>query len=139
MRRRMDNPINSEKKKPAKSKLSTPKPAASRLGSQRKYDRYTPLKLEPAEVLQVVIDHLEMRLTYSHSRGPLRPNSDRFWHFYNEYGHDTNSCFHLKDKIERIIIQVDRQSPRGQKRKEPEMKHEDKGKAPQTNHKSSSQ
>ncbi|KAL8516439.1 hypothetical protein ACS0TY_014917 [Phlomoides rotata] len=89
--------------KPAESKLSTPEPIASRSGSRRKYDRYTPLKLDLVEVLQVAIYHPEMRLPYSRSRGPLRPKSDRFCHFHNEYGHDTNSCFHLKDEIERMI------------------------------------
>ncbi|KAL8483639.1 hypothetical protein ACS0TY_026358 [Phlomoides rotata] len=94
---------------------------------------YTHLKLQPVEVLQIAIDHPEMRLSYS------RFESDKFCHFHNEYGHDTDNYFHLRDEIERIIqaghmnefIYQDRQSPNGKKRKEPEKKHDDKGKTPQ--------
>ncbi|KAL8531027.1 hypothetical protein ACS0TY_007876 [Phlomoides rotata] len=71
--------------------------------------------------------------------GPQRPKSDKFYRFYNNYGHDTNSCYHLKDEIERVIqaghlkefVYQDRQGPRGHKRKEHEKKPDDKGKAPQ--------
>ncbi|KAL8548761.1 hypothetical protein ACS0TY_007865 [Phlomoides rotata] len=71
--------------------------------------------------------------------GPQRPKSDKFYRFYNDYGHDTNSCYHLKDEIERVIqaghlkefVYQDRQGPRGHKRKEHEKKPDDKGKAPQ--------
>ncbi|KAL8534710.1 hypothetical protein ACS0TY_010663 [Phlomoides rotata] len=90
--------MRSEKKKPPKVKQSSPEPTRTRSGSWRKYDR-----------------------------GPVRPKSDKFCHFHNEYGHDTNNCFHLRDEIERMIqashlkefIYQDRQSPRGQKRNEP--------------------
>ncbi|KAL8465816.1 hypothetical protein ACS0TY_035066 [Phlomoides rotata] len=94
---------NIDSKSSVKSKLSTPEPVASRSGFRRKYDRYTPLKLEHAKVLQVALDHPEIRLSYSRSRGPLRPKSDRFCRFHNEYENDTNNCFHLKDDIERMI------------------------------------
>ncbi|KAL8530380.1 hypothetical protein ACS0TY_007423 [Phlomoides rotata] len=62
-----------------------------------------------------------MKFSYSRSRRPIRPKSDNFYCFHNDYGHNTNACFHLKDKIERLIqvghikefIYHDRQSPRG--------------------------
>ncbi|KAL8480756.1 hypothetical protein ACS0TY_027334 [Phlomoides rotata] len=90
-------------------------------------------------MLQVVANHPEIKFPYSRSRGPQRPKSDKFCHFHNEYEHDTNNCYHFKDGIERMIqagylkefIYQDRQGPRGQKKKEPEKKREDKGKAPQ--------
>ncbi|KAL0303127.1 UNVERIFIED_CONTAM: hypothetical protein Sradi_6180800 [Sesamum radiatum] len=34
---------------------------------------------------------------------PQRPKSDKFYHFHNDYGHTTEECRHLKNKIERLI------------------------------------
>ncbi|KAL8492544.1 hypothetical protein ACS0TY_023943 [Phlomoides rotata] len=129
-----------EKKKEPALKWSTPDPprgSASR--SRGRYERYTPLKMEPAEVLQVVSDHPELKFLYSSTRGPQRPKLDKFYHLHNEYGHDTINNFHLKDKIERMIqtghlkefVYRDRQGSRGKKRKELEKKHDDMIKAPQ--------
>ncbi|KAL8481254.1 hypothetical protein ACS0TY_027149 [Phlomoides rotata] len=44
-----------------------------------------------------------MKFPYSRSRGPTRSNSNKFFHFHNDYGHNTNDCFHLRDEIERLI------------------------------------
>ncbi|KAL8497322.1 hypothetical protein ACS0TY_020851 [Phlomoides rotata] len=59
--------------------------------------------MELVEVLGVVVDHPELKFLYIRSRGPQNPKSDKFYHFHNEYGHDTNNCYHLKDEIEMII------------------------------------
>ncbi|KAL0411972.1 UNVERIFIED_CONTAM: hypothetical protein Slati_3786900 [Sesamum latifolium] len=34
---------------------------------------------------------------------PQRPKSDKFCRFYNDYGHTTEECRHLKNEIERLI------------------------------------
>ncbi|KAL0404392.1 UNVERIFIED_CONTAM: hypothetical protein Sradi_2080000 [Sesamum radiatum] len=34
---------------------------------------------------------------------PQRPKSDKFCCFHNDYGHTTEECRHLKNKIERLI------------------------------------
>ncbi|KAL0420515.1 UNVERIFIED_CONTAM: hypothetical protein Slati_3074400 [Sesamum latifolium] len=34
---------------------------------------------------------------------PQRPKSDKFCRFHNDYGHTTEECRHLKNKIERLI------------------------------------
>ncbi|KAL8491560.1 hypothetical protein ACS0TY_023235 [Phlomoides rotata] len=35
--------------------------------------------------------------------GPTKLKSDKFCHFRNDYGHNTNGCFHLRDEIERLF------------------------------------
>ncbi|KAL0361901.1 UNVERIFIED_CONTAM: hypothetical protein Sradi_3874600 [Sesamum radiatum] len=39
----------------------------------------------------------------SWKEGPQRPQSDKFYRFYNDYGHTTEECHHLKNEIERLI------------------------------------
>ncbi|KAL8478733.1 hypothetical protein ACS0TY_030567 [Phlomoides rotata] len=81
-----------------------------------------------------------MKFTYSRSRGSTKPKSDKFYHFHNDYGHNTNDCFQLRDEIKRFIqvghlkefVYPDRHSPRGHNIKDYEKKHDDKGKAPMT-------
>ncbi|KAL8520813.1 hypothetical protein ACS0TY_011387 [Phlomoides rotata] len=107
-------PLASEKKKAHEVKHVDPGPAGGKF--QRKFEKYTPLKLQSTEVLQVAIDHPE-----------IKPKSDKFCHFHNDYRHNTNDCFHLRDEIKRLVqaghlkefIYHDKQSPRGQKRKDP--------------------
>ncbi|KAL8462912.1 hypothetical protein ACS0TY_033791 [Phlomoides rotata] len=63
-----------EKKKPSEVKQSSPELTRTRSRSRRKY-----------------------------YRGPIRPKSERFCRFHNEYRHDTNNYFLLRDEIERMI------------------------------------
>ncbi|KAL0454820.1 UNVERIFIED_CONTAM: Pro-Pol polyprotein [Sesamum latifolium] len=37
------------------------------------------------------------------TEGHQRPQSDKFCHFHNNYGHTTEECRHLKNEIERLI------------------------------------
>ncbi|KAL8508000.1 hypothetical protein ACS0TY_018526 [Phlomoides rotata] len=67
------------------------------------------------EVLQVAVDYPEIKFTYPRSRGPTSPKSEKFCHFHNDYGHNTNDCFHLRDEIERLVQAG--QSPQGKKGK----------------------
>ncbi|KAL0411499.1 UNVERIFIED_CONTAM: hypothetical protein Slati_3739600 [Sesamum latifolium] len=39
----------------------------------------------------------------SWKEGPQRPQSDKFYHFHNDYDHTTEECRHLKNEIERLI------------------------------------
>ncbi|KAL8519187.1 hypothetical protein ACS0TY_010211 [Phlomoides rotata] len=95
-----------------------------------RYERYTPLKMEPTEVLEVVADHPKLKFPYSRSCGPRRPKSNKIYHFRNEYGHDTNNFYQLNDEIERMI-QAGNLKKFARAEKNPENKYEDKRKAPQ--------
>ncbi|KAL8555711.1 hypothetical protein ACS0TY_003502 [Phlomoides rotata] len=44
-----------------------------------------------------------MKFPYSRSQGPTRHKSNKFYLLHNDYGHNTNDCFHLRDEIERLI------------------------------------
>ncbi|KAL8497648.1 hypothetical protein ACS0TY_021111 [Phlomoides rotata] len=100
-------------------------PKLGKTGPRVRYKKYIPLKLEPAEVLEIAIGHPELKFPWSRSKRPTKPKSDLSCHFHNDYGHDTNQCFHLKDEIERLIqaghlkefVYRDRQGPRGHKKK----------------------
>ncbi|KAL8513902.1 hypothetical protein ACS0TY_013138 [Phlomoides rotata] len=56
-------PLASEKKKVREVKSPDPEPIWGIF--HRKFEKYTPLKLHPTEVLQVVVDHPEMKFPYS--------------------------------------------------------------------------
>lgn len=105
------------------------------VGPQPRFEKYTPLRIQSAEILEVAGDHPEMRSLWSRSRGSLMPKFDKFYRFHNDYNHDTNQCFHyLKDDIERLIQTghlkeyMYRQGSRGQKQREPEGKTDDREK-----------
>ncbi|KAL8557107.1 hypothetical protein ACS0TY_004536 [Phlomoides rotata] len=56
-------PSVSEKNKAPEVKPADPEPVRGRF--HRKIEKYTSLKLQPTEVLQVVVDHLEMNFVVS--------------------------------------------------------------------------
>ncbi|KAL8519665.1 hypothetical protein ACS0TY_010560 [Phlomoides rotata] len=132
-------PSASKKKKAPEVKQCDPETVGRRFW--RKFEKYTQLKMHPVEVLQVDVDHPDMKFPYSRSRGPTKPKFDKFCRFHNDYGHNTNYYFHMRDEIERLIqaghlkefIYHDRHSSRGQKMKDPEKKQDDNGKAPMIN------
>ncbi|KAL8498321.1 hypothetical protein ACS0TY_021587 [Phlomoides rotata] len=56
-------PSASEKKKAPE--IKSPNHEPTRRGFRRKFEKYTPLKLQSTEVLHVIIDHPEMKFPYS--------------------------------------------------------------------------
>lgn len=48
-------------------------------------------------------DHPNFKFMYSSKKGPQNLDSDLYYYFHNDYGHDTNKCRHLKDAIERML------------------------------------
>ncbi|KAL8535023.1 hypothetical protein ACS0TY_010880 [Phlomoides rotata] len=84
--------LTTENKKELTPKWPGPdKSKGSRSRPRARYEKYTPLKLELDEVLQVVADHPKIKYPYSRSRGPQRLKSNKSYRFHNEYGHNTNS------------------------------------------------
>ncbi|KAL8552314.1 hypothetical protein ACS0TY_001131 [Phlomoides rotata] len=122
--------VHDKKKEPEKKNDGPDPPKLGKPGPRERYKKYTHLKLETAA------GHLEMKFSWSRSKRHSNPKSDIFCRFHNDYGHDTNQCFHLKDEIERLIqvghlkefVYRDRQGPRGHKRKQFEEKRDEKRK-----------
>lgn len=70
---------------------------------KERFKEYTPLTLQPAELLEVATDHPNYKFPYSAKRGARNPKSNLYYRFHNDYGNDTNDCKHLKGTIERMI------------------------------------
>ncbi|KAL0458684.1 UNVERIFIED_CONTAM: hypothetical protein Slati_0495600 [Sesamum latifolium] len=64
---------------------------------------YTPLTVPITQALMAVEEKGLIPLPRSWRDTPLRPKSDKFCRFHNDYGHTTEECRHLKNEIERLI------------------------------------
>ncbi|KAL0405545.1 UNVERIFIED_CONTAM: hypothetical protein Slati_3868400 [Sesamum latifolium] len=64
---------------------------------------YTLLTVPITQALMAVEGKGLLTRPRSWKEGPQRPQSDKFFHFHNDYGHTTEECRHLKNKIERLI------------------------------------
>ena len=69
---------------------------------QPKYSRYTPLVSNRAKIQE---EALNTDLITTPRRVPTPPNADTTKHcrYHRNYGHTTEDCFTLKDKIEELI------------------------------------
>jgi len=69
---------------------------------QPKYNRYTPLVSNKARILE---EALNADLIATPQRVPTPPNADttKHYRYHRNYGHTTEDCFTLKDKIEEPI------------------------------------
>ncbi|KAL0406403.1 UNVERIFIED_CONTAM: hypothetical protein Slati_3954200 [Sesamum latifolium] len=64
---------------------------------------YTPLMVPITQALMAVEGKWLLARPRSWKEGPQRPQSDKFCHFHNDYGHTTEDYRHLKNEIERRI------------------------------------
>ncbi|KAL0434616.1 UNVERIFIED_CONTAM: hypothetical protein Sradi_0169500 [Sesamum radiatum] len=76
-------------------------------GKESSYQRinavYTPLMVPITQALMAVEGKALLARPRSWRDRPQRPQSDKFCRFHNDYGHTTEECHHLKNKIERLI------------------------------------
>ncbi|KAL0451873.1 UNVERIFIED_CONTAM: hypothetical protein Slati_1165400 [Sesamum latifolium] len=64
---------------------------------------YTPLTVPIRQASMAVEEKGLITRPRSWRDTPQRPKSDKFYRFHNDYGHNTEECRHLKNKIERLI------------------------------------
>ncbi|KAL0411563.1 UNVERIFIED_CONTAM: hypothetical protein Slati_3746000 [Sesamum latifolium] len=64
---------------------------------------YTPLTVPITQALMAVEGKGLLSRPRSYKDGPRQPKSDKLCWFHNDYGHTTEECRHLKNKIERLI------------------------------------
>ncbi|KAK6126671.1 hypothetical protein DH2020_039589 [Rehmannia glutinosa] len=62
-----------------------------------------PLIAPRAQVLMATVGHRELKWPGSYSTVLVRPRSNFFCDFHNEYGHTTEECRHLRNEIERMV------------------------------------
>jgi len=92
-----------EKKYIDKERVLAPRPDSRFKDSrQPKYNRYTPLMSNRARILD---EALNADLIATPQRVPTPPNANTTKHceYHRNYGHTTEDCFTLKDKIEELI------------------------------------
>ncbi|KAL0445603.1 UNVERIFIED_CONTAM: hypothetical protein Slati_1688200 [Sesamum latifolium] len=123
------NESKGEKRKDVKEEIPSKKPRTEFKEKRAPYQRintvYTPLTVPITQALMAVEGKGLLARPRSWKEGPQRPQSDKFCHFHNDYGHTTEECHHLKNEIERLIQngylqesikrkkQTERRSPRG--------------------------
>ncbi|KAL0412297.1 UNVERIFIED_CONTAM: hypothetical protein Slati_3819400 [Sesamum latifolium] len=61
---------------------------------------YTPLTVPITQTLMAVEGKGLLSRPRSYKDGPQCPKSNKFYRFYNNYGHTTEECRHLKSEIE---------------------------------------
>ncbi|KAL0447244.1 UNVERIFIED_CONTAM: hypothetical protein Slati_1852300 [Sesamum latifolium] len=64
---------------------------------------YTPLTVPITQAFMAVEEKGLITRPRSWRDTPQRPKFDKFYRFHNDYGHTTEECRHLKNKIERLI------------------------------------
>ncbi|KAL0401833.1 UNVERIFIED_CONTAM: hypothetical protein Slati_4213200 [Sesamum latifolium] len=64
---------------------------------------YTPLTVPITQAFMAVEEKGLLAKPMSWKEGPQRPQSEKFCHFHNDYGHTTEECRHLTNEIERLI------------------------------------
>ncbi|XP_012846963.1 PREDICTED: uncharacterized protein LOC105966934 [Erythranthe guttata] len=74
-----------------------------KIGDPR-FDRYTELVLPKSVILERIAKHPKLRWPRGHSKPPRGTAvASGYCHFHNDYGHDTNECFTLRDELERLV------------------------------------
>ncbi|KAL0405503.1 UNVERIFIED_CONTAM: hypothetical protein Slati_3864200 [Sesamum latifolium] len=96
-----------EKRKEVKEETPSKKPRNEFREKKAPYQRintvYTPLTVPITQALMEVEEKGLLARPRSWKDGPQRPQSDKFYHFHNDYGHTTEECHHLKNEIKRLI------------------------------------
>ncbi|KAL0402492.1 UNVERIFIED_CONTAM: Pro-Pol polyprotein [Sesamum latifolium] len=96
-----------EKRKETKEETPSKKPRVDTRDRQSPFQRvnivYTPLTVPITQALMAVEGKGLLTRPRSWKDTPQRPKTDKFYHFYNDYGHTTEECRHLKNEIERLI------------------------------------
>ncbi|XP_012836530.1 PREDICTED: uncharacterized protein LOC105957147 [Erythranthe guttata] len=74
-----------------------------KIGDPR-FDRYTELALPKSVILERIAKHPKLRWPRGHSEPPRGTAvASGYCHFHNDYGHETNECFTLRDELERLV------------------------------------
>ncbi|XP_012844975.1 PREDICTED: uncharacterized protein LOC105965010 [Erythranthe guttata] len=74
-----------------------------KIGDPR-FDRYAELALPKSVILERIGKHPKLRWPRGHSEPPRGTAvASGYCHFHNDYGHDTNECFTLRDELERLV------------------------------------
>ncbi|KAL0360415.1 UNVERIFIED_CONTAM: hypothetical protein Sradi_3726000 [Sesamum radiatum] len=93
-----------EKRKENKEKCPSKKPRADFKDKKPAWQRitmvYMPLTVPITQALMAVEGKGLLSRPRSYNNGPQRPKLVKFCHFHNDYGHTTEECRHLKNKIE---------------------------------------
>ncbi|KAL0411743.1 UNVERIFIED_CONTAM: hypothetical protein Slati_3764000 [Sesamum latifolium] len=95
-----------EKQKEVKEETPSKKPRIDTRDKKPPFQRvnvvYTPLTV-PSQSFHGVEEKRLTDMPQVVEGHPQRPKSDKFCRFHNDYGHTTEECRHLKNKIERLI------------------------------------
>ncbi|KAL0427479.1 UNVERIFIED_CONTAM: hypothetical protein Slati_2922700, partial [Sesamum latifolium] len=96
-----------EKRKEIKEETPSKKPRVDlrerKPPFQKVNDVYTPLTVPITQAFMAIEEKGLITRPRSWRDTPQRPKSDKFCRFHNDYGHSTEECRHLKNKIERLI------------------------------------
>ncbi|KAL0454894.1 UNVERIFIED_CONTAM: hypothetical protein Slati_0828600 [Sesamum latifolium] len=96
-----------EKQKEVKEEAPSKKPRIDTRDKKPPFQRvnvvYTPLTVPITQAFIAVEEKGLLTCLRSWRDTPQRPKSDRFCRFHNDYGHITEECRHLENKIERLI------------------------------------
>ncbi|KAL0433978.1 UNVERIFIED_CONTAM: hypothetical protein Slati_2732100 [Sesamum latifolium] len=96
-----------EKRKEVREDAPSKKPRADLRDRKPPFQRvntvYTPLTVPITQAFMAVEEKGLITRPLSWRDTPQRPKSDKFCRFHNDYGHTTEECRHLKNKIERLI------------------------------------
>ncbi|KAL0416785.1 UNVERIFIED_CONTAM: hypothetical protein Slati_3510400 [Sesamum latifolium] len=99
--------IRAKKRKEVKEESPSKKPRNEFREKKAPYQRintvYTLLTVPITQALMAVEGKGLLARPRSWNEGPQRPQSHKFCHFHNDYGHTTEECCHLKNEIERLI------------------------------------
>ncbi|KAL0458957.1 UNVERIFIED_CONTAM: hypothetical protein Slati_0522900 [Sesamum latifolium] len=96
-----------EKRKEIKEEAPSKKPRIDTRDRKSPFQRvnavYTPLTVPITQAFMAVEEKGPITRPRSWRDTSQRPKSDKFCRFYNDYGHATKQCRHLKNEIERLI------------------------------------
>ena len=70
-----------------------------------RFTNYTALVESRAEVYQATSSSVPYKRPAPIRKDISKRDTTKFYHFHNDYGHDTNECNQLKDEIEFLIRQ----------------------------------
>ncbi|KAL0293273.1 UNVERIFIED_CONTAM: hypothetical protein Sradi_6947400 [Sesamum radiatum] len=96
-----------EKSKEVREEAPSKKPRSDLRERKPPFQRvnavYTPLTVPITQALMAIEEKCLIVQPRSWRGMPQRPKSDKFCRFHNDYGHTTEECKHLKNKIKRLV------------------------------------